>query len=789
MRTRYVLDLRDARPRQGIGNKARKLQFLVKKGFRTPATWVCTWDAYSRYIEGEPQIIDAVRSEIASTVDSHQGHAIRSSANVEDSKERSFAGQFKTVLDIHGVNDILHSVRSIWDSTRSPGVQRYLERTGMSPGDLKMAVIIQQMVNPVISGVAFSRNPMTGLDEVTVEAVEGVGTALVQEGVTPERWINKWGAWIARPEQERISIDLIQEVVSQTKEIASIYGRAVDLEWVHDGHTLHWVQLREITALDHVNIYSNHISKEFLPGIIKPLVWSVNVPLVNGAWIRLIAEVIGDNDLDPDSLAKPFYYRAYFNMGAFGQIFETLGLPRESLELLMGIELGGPEKPSFKPTPRTLRFLPRMLRFAAHKSRFARQVKAFLPAAQKRYQAFRVGRLDQLNADELITQIDRLYALTQETAYYNIVTPLLMQLYNRLLQRQLNSAGVDFSTLDVTRGMDELQEFDPNSHLARLHQEYCALDNDRQGAIDTSSYVDFRRLQGIDAFQGDVERFIRQFGHLSDSGNDFSSVPWQENPDVILKMITNYSAHNGGAAPKVAFEELALPFMRRPLTHAIYRRARKFRLYREAVSFLYTFGYGLFRTHFLNLGDHLVGSGHLESREDIFFLSVDEVREIVQQRTTTDHYANKIVQRKHEIELYRDVTPPSIIYGDQPLPLDTNTGDKLKGTPTSGGYYQGRVKVVRGIQDFEKLLEGDVLVIPYSDVGWTPLFTKAGAVIAESGGILSHSSIIAREYNIPAVVSVFGACNLEDNTLVTVDGYRGEITCIEPRGGNDLWTS
>jgi pyruvate,water dikinase len=87
--------------------------------------------------------------------------------------------------------------------------------------------------------------------------------------------------------------------------------------------------------------------------------------------------------------------------------------------------------------------------------------------------------------------------------------------------------------------------------------------------------------------------------------------------------------------------------------------------------------------------------------------------------------------------------------------------------------------VIQGIQEFGKLKQGDVLVIPYSDVGWAPLFTKAGAVIAESGGMLSHSSIVAREYDIPAVVSVAGACHLRDNTLVSVDGYKGEIIVHE----------
>jgi pyruvate,water dikinase len=100
----------------------------------------------------------------------------------------------------------------------------------------------------------------------------------------------------------------------------------------------------------------------------------------------------------------------------------------------------------------------------------------------------------------------------------------------------------------------------------------------------------------------------------------------------------------------------------------------------------------------------------------------------------------------------------------------------MKGIPTSKGLYKGRVRVIRGVNDFQRLRDGDVLVIPYSDVGWTPLFTKAGAIIAEAGGFLSHSSIIAREYEIPAVVSVHGACQLKDGTLVTVDGYQGDIT-------------
>jgi pyruvate,water dikinase len=137
------------------------------------------------------------------------------------------------------------------------------------------------------------------------------------------------------------------------------------------------------------------------------------------------------------------------------------------------------------------------------------------------------------------------------------------------------------------------------------------------------------------------------------------------------------------------------------------------------------------------------------------------------------------MQRRDEIEAVRDIVPPDIIFGDQAPPLEPRQGQGLTGIPTSRGHYSGPARVLQGIQDLNKVQEGDVLVIPYSDVGWTPMFTKAGAVIAESGGILSHSSIIAREYGIPAVVSVPGACQLPDDTQVTVDGYRGEITVHE----------
>ncbi len=780
MKAQFILNLRDTRRPQNIGNKAQRLLFLIRQGFQTAETWVCTSDAYVRYLADDLEIIQAIEAEIEK-IDLRRRYAVRSSANVEDSRDFSFAGQFKSVTNVLGASELLQAIWSVWATTRSPGVQAYLTRHGIEPGQLRMAVIIQEMVQPVVSGVSFSKNPMTGLDQVVVEAVEGSGEALVQEGVTPQRWIaSSRGEWIARPDRESIDPTLIGQVAGQTRAIARAFGSDVDLEWVYDGQAVYWLQLREITTLKNVTVYSNHIAKEVLPGMIKPLVWSINVPLVNSQWVKIFTELVGENQIDPYSLARPFYYRTYFNMGTIGQILETLGLPPESIEMMMGIPGSKSEKMHFKPSRKTLRHLPRMLHFVIDKLTIAQRFQAFSSAAKERYRAFRFDAANGLNEHELLAAIKDLYELTQATAYYNVVVPLLMLIYNSVLKSQLRKVGVDFESFDLTRGMPELEQFDPNIHLLRLRRHYCQLDESLQKKIRDCNYEEFRQLVGIGEFQQEVENFIGQFGHLSDSGNDFSSVPWREKPDLILGMITSVAPRDERPGQKTCFDELELPLARRLLLTPIYHRARQFRLYREEISSLYTFGYGLFRPYLLALGGHFVRRGILTSPDDIFYLYLHEVESIVEQGDGRCDYTSAIAARKCEMEAYRNIAVPGIIYGDQAPPVEAHPGDRLMGIPTSRGYYTGPIKVIKGIQEFHKLEEGDILAIPYSDVGWTPLFAKAGAVIAESGGILSHSSIVAREYNIPAVVSVTGACSLADNLIVTVDGYKGEVTVHKP---------
>ncbi len=775
MANQYLYDLTQKQLPTSIGNKAENLKRLSEKHFRIPATRVCTWGAYELYARGDTAVLEVVADQLRGFIDPEKGYAIRSSANVEDSFEHSFAGQFRSFLDLRGETEILEAIRLVWEQTSSPMVDAYLQRLPPDHRDLKMAVIIQEMVSPQISGVAFSRNPLTGLDEIVVEAVHGSGELLMQAGETPLRWIYKWGEWICQPENREIPIELLQVVVDQTTAIQKAFKQEVDLEWVYDGSELYWVQMRQITSLGDQAVYSNKIAKDMLPGIIKPLVWSVNTSIINPTWVELIEEAVGKSGIDPTSLTKAFYYRTYFNMAAFGRVFERLGMPSDSLEAMMGISRDARKKHRFKLTPQMLLCLPRLARFLAGKWMFSSRIENSLPAIENGYRAIALEREKMLDEQRLLVDIDQLKNLTRRAAYLNIVGPLLMFMHNGMLRRQLKNLGLDYERLDLMHGVEELKRYNPGYHLDCLSRQFNQLSPAIQERIRQSSYVQFQQIEGIEDFQAGVAAFLEMFGHLSDSGNDFSSVPWRENSNLILQMITNYTGKADGDADKLVIDHLPVKGMHRWRLNQLSGRARQYRLYRERISSVYTFGYGLFRDFYLTLGDLLVRRGVLGEREDIFYLYESEVRSAINTREALPDYAALVKQRRAEIGQYRDIALPDLIFGDQPPPININASQILYGTPTSRGYYTGPVKNVSGIGDFYKVEAGDVVVVPYSDVGWTPLFARAGAVIAAAGGILSHCSIVAREYNIPAVVSVAGVGCLRDQMQVTVDGYRGEI--------------
>lgn len=772
----YIVAVQPNRPQNNIGGKASQIRFLLEQGVTVPQTWVIKWDAFLDARRDKTAVLQQLRIEMEHHLELARPYAVRSSANVEDSQKYSFAGQFDSILNVAGIENLLAAIEQVWHSVDEEDLKPYLAQADRRFLDIKMAVILQEMVNPIVSGVAFSKNPMTGTDEQIIEALPGSGEVLVQEGVTPLRWVNKWGKWLQESSDEQIPKPLIETVVRQTRQLAAAFEAPVDLEWVWDGTAVYWVQIREITTLKDLNIYSNRISREVMPGIIKPLIWSINVPLVNGAWIQLIQELVGATTIKPEDLAHAFHYRSYFNMSTLGKVFMALGMPTETLELMMGLT-GGEDKPRFKPSSKTFKHLPRMVRFLLNKLWYQREIDQFLPQAEAKYEQFAVKDLSKLSQAALLEEVDALFEFTQRMAYVNVVGPLIMLLFNNRFQKQLEKLGIDYAAFDLMDNVSEMEKYDPAVHLERLNARFARLPIELQEEIKTTPFYNFVQMPSAREFREQLIMFSARFGHFSDSGNDFSAETWRESPTFLLKMVINHQPTQT-AVDKKKWSELPLSPWQRLRLNASYHRARRWRLYRERISYDYTFGYGLFRNIFLELAKRLQNKQLILEVEDIFYLYFAEVKQLAADESQAPIMRTRIGQRRQEIERVREAILPDIIYGEQPPPIETavEAQSTLMGIPTSRGYFQGSVCVIESVQAFDKMEPGAVLVIPYSDVSWTPLFAKAGAVIAESGGMLSHSSIVAREFGLPAVVSVTHACRiLEDGAQVVVDGFKGIV--------------
>ncbi len=219
MTQHYIIPLTQHRLPASIGAKARNLRTLMDKGYKVPDSYICTWDAYQSYLHDDVRLLDQLIAELSIVVNPEINYAIRSSANVEDSENYSFAGQFKSMLDIRGTNPVLQAIWAVWATAQSTEVRSYLGESSQGQSAIKMAVIIQEMIRPEISGVSFSKNPITCLDEIVVEAVMGRGDLLMKQGITPHRWVNKWGSWLCKPDLDDFPAGLLEEIVDRTRQI------------------------------------------------------------------------------------------------------------------------------------------------------------------------------------------------------------------------------------------------------------------------------------------------------------------------------------------------------------------------------------------------------------------------------------------------------------------------------------------------------------------------------------------------------------------------------------------
>ena len=746
---------------EAVGNKAATLSQLRTWGYPVPMGYVLKAGDDPAALLG---LCDPTPE---------QPVVVRSSAVGEDGLGASAAGQYLSVTDVTSREELNSAIAACFDAYGRPSARRYREDQGLA--EAAMNVLVQEQIQGVVAGVAFSRDPVVRCgDGVIVEALPGAASQVVSGQITPHRYrveispadlTDDWQLSealelpLTRLDQEpgEISPRLIQQVAYVARHLERRFGDIPqDIEWAYDGQRLWVLQSRPITTL--MPLWTRKIAAEVIPGVIHPLTWSINQPLTCGVWGQLFTLVLGQRatGLDFGQTAMLHRSQAYFNATLLGDIFLRMGLPPESLEFLTrGAKFSRP------PLLATLGNIPGLLRLA---QREWTVVSAFDKDDRNQLQPglTRLKDPHTLKTADLHQQIHTILGLLEVATWYNILAPLSFALRRAIW-------GVDALDYSVS---PEIAAVDALKTLAQRHQHLVAT----AGADTTGAALVDQLLAHSSDLSNDFEQFLADYGYLSEVATDIAVPTWREEPAPVKALLATFLQE----PPAAAAPSKISGWQQRQVQTRLALKGRVAEVYNRLLAEL--------RTCFLALEARWLDQGLLARPGDIFFLTWPEIQTwatTAQALSLDAQVGPSIGERRQQRQLDQAWNAPYLVYGHAPLvapppPVTVHqTGHLLTGIGASPGTLEGKVQVVNRLDPHLTVDRSTILVVPYTDAGWAPLLAAIGGLIAEVGGQLSHGAIVAREYGIPAVMDVTDVTQrLRTGQRVRIDGQQGTVEIL-----------
>jgi pyruvate,water dikinase len=446
---------------------------------------------------------------------------------------------------------------------------------------------------------------------------------------------------------------------------------------------------------------------------------------------------------------------------------------------------------------RTLRTMSRLVRFGWRHAWMADEITTFVERHDRQLEFYRRADWSSQSPVQLLAHAENLAGLYSETMWFNFIGQLNMMGRNRMMNRLVQRHAPDVLPTDLVRGLAGLKSLDTNRALRRMAAQartmgpgIPALLMEQDGAHIRAELTTTATGQSLaDA----VDDFLNRFGFLSACGTDLSRTPWSDDSTVIWRAIGRMAAQPAASAAQVADRtRVAAQARVRAHLNSLQRYAFDHLLrstithidLRERNSSLISEDSFHLRRIYLALADRLLLRGDLDQRDDVFFLAHDELRHLVQGDLPPSEARARTVERRAEMAMDAQLELPDTIYGDH-VPARQFAAEEdrtfLAGIGASSGLTEGYARIILDpILAHTELTSDDVLVIPFADAGWTPLFCGVGGIVAETGGQLSHSAIVAREYGLPAVVNVKNATRLiQEGQPVLVDGNRGRVVLAD----------
>jgi pyruvate,water dikinase len=771
---------------EAVGGKAEGLVRLLGYGFDVPAGFV---------------VIGATSGNLPSDLDGHYARlgagrvAVRSSATGEDSGDASFAGQYETVLNVEGTEALRAAIEDCLRSLENARATAYRDEK-TDQGDVQMNVVVQQMVDARAAGVLFTVNPVNARrDQVVVDAVAGLGEALVSGHATPDHWLlGRDGSAFASevhgddPVLSDAELTLLLDGAVRAEER---YGAPLDMEWAIDqSGELRWLQARPITQLpadpneldtdpDPNDVYTWCNIGEMMPGAVTPLTYSVTGRGIDigmqRAYRRMGANVPPGEGV---RYVGMFYGHLFINLTTLSELAAAVaGSTKTQMCIaLCGRDVEEVEDPEPAPALRRAingaRYFALLFAGAKHRKELdSLRANLDLPqlgTAQQLYRAI----------DESLPQLWKAYELhLLSSSSSGALSPILLGI---LAKGEEPTQEHHAEVAEMLAGAKDVESADIAEGVERVIDRLLQHPDAREAFAAADSDAALAWLRSSDAWSAGEEfgRYLDRHGHRAVRELELRQKGWAVDPAPLIASLQSGlrarlehgTPHRFETGQKTSFE--THPFLRRllPLAHAAIRCREHTKSALVGVTTAFKHAYRV-------LGSQMAEEGLLPDQDAVFFLTHQELGELVGGRR---ELAELAVSRRRAIDYQMPLHFPQIFSNRpepvRPEPIEGQDG-ALIGKPVSRGAVTGRARVVETLEEAAALQAGEILIAPITDVGWTPYFSMIAGLATDVGSAVSHGAVVAREYGLPAVVNLRVATSrFQTGDLVTLDGDRGTLT-------------
>ena len=827
------------------GGKAVGLQRLIRAGFRVPSGLCVTTAVYHDTLRGsgfdasqrwkqvlavrgvdrdrllsdcrqtilsstiDPSVLQALRSE--RTRLNAPAWAVRSSATDEDAAGATCAGIYTTMLGV-APDGLSAAILDCWASLWTTTALAYHERM-RGPQPPAMAVVLQPMLAPQSAGVAYSRHPVTDRpDVVVINAVKGLAEPLVSGQAIPDHLEVRTGdapqiierhLADAACSQPALSDNDALRLAAHTRDIEQKLGHPVDVEWALADGTLWFLQARAIPSMrtttiltDPVCVWSRANFKETLPDLPSPLGLSFLRDFMDRAILRHY-RTLGCTMPPGMSSVRVIRGRPYINVSLFQFFMAQLGGNPDSIADQMGGQLHPlPVRPPRLPL---WRLIPAGVWMEWQIRRAARVAPRWFADIKRLADEHTADSLRTLTPDVLLTRLDHLARhLYERDLTFPTVGGVSQGLYvlRLLLERRLGREGhalLNASLQGRSQVISAQQIFRLMELAESAGQEPAARTFLLAEPWDLSQFRS--RLSGTTFLSG-FDAYLADYGHRAIGESDMMSPRFAETPDYLLGIIRAHlrtpparsvsaMKQDQDAARTGALRRIRAAFGWRVYEWLFFRwchvRLARSLALREANRHALMHFAMATRRLLLRMGAQFAAGHVLTDPDDIFFLTADEIREIV--RDGGRDWKELVSARRAERERNASLEAPDTISGTALPAAPQESGGSpgtLTGLPISPGCVEGPARLIRSQEDRARVRTGDILIVPVIDPGLAPLFGLAAGIVAEMGGTLSHGAIIVREYGLPALANVPDAMRrLTDGERVSLDALRGEVRRLD----------